>query len=102
MLTLPPSVRIYLAVGQVDMRRGHDGLAAIVHGQWKLDLYGGHLFVFLGRRRDRCKILFTDGATSVAIDAHELTMLLEGIDMNARTSARWEPAGATRPATASA
>ena len=60
MLTLPPSVRIYLAVGQVDMRRGHDGLAAIVRGQWKLDLYGGHLFVFLGRRADRCKILFWD------------------------------------------
>jgi hypothetical protein len=38
----------------------------------------------------------------VAIDAHELTMLLEGIDMNARTSARWEPAAATRPATAPA
>src|SRR5947209_6877930 len=36
-LTLPPSVRIYLAVGQVDMRRGHDGLAAIVRGQWKVD-----------------------------------------------------------------
>lgn len=60
MLTLPPSVRIYLAVGQVDMRRGHDGLAAIVRGQWKVDLYGGHLFVFLGRRADRCKILFWD------------------------------------------
>ena len=59
-MTLPPSVRIYLAVGQVDMRRGHDGLAAIVHGQWKLDLYAGHLFVFLGRKADRCKILFWD------------------------------------------
>lgn len=64
MLTLPPSVRIYLAIGQVDMRRGHDGLAAIVHGQWKLDLYAGHLFVFLGRRADRCKILFWIGAAS--------------------------------------
>ena len=53
MLTLPPSVRIYLAVGQVDMRGGHDGLAAIVRGQWKGDLYAGHLFVFLGRKPEK-------------------------------------------------
>ena len=60
MLTLPPSVRIYLAAAPVDMRRGHDGLAAIVCNQWKLDLYGGHLFVFVGCKRDRCKVLFFD------------------------------------------
>ena len=60
MLTLPPSVRIYLAATLVDMRRGHDGLCAIVRNQWKMDLYGGHLFVFVGRRGDRCKILFWD------------------------------------------
>jgi len=114
-LTLPPSFRIYLAIGQVDMRRGHDGLAAIVHGQWKLDLYGGHLFVFLGRRADRCKILFWDRggfvlyykrlergrfrlprvapeATSVAIDATELAMLLDGIDVVAvKRPRKWQP-----------
>ena len=60
MLTLPPSVRIYLATGKVDLRRGHDGLGAIVRNQWKVDIYGGHLFVFVGRRADRCKILFWD------------------------------------------
>lgn len=60
MLTLPPSVRIYLATGKVDLRRGHDGLGAIVRNQWKADIYGGHLFVFVGRRADRCKILFWD------------------------------------------
>ena len=54
MLTLPPSVRIYLATGKVDLRRGHDGLGAIVRNQWKADIYGGHLFVFVGRRADRC------------------------------------------------
>jgi transposase len=114
-LTLPPSVRIYLAIGQVDMRRGHDGLAAIVHSQWKLDLYAGHLFVFLGRKADRCKILFWDrggfvlyykrlergrfrlprvpaDATSVAIDATELAMLLDGIDVVAvKRPRKWTP-----------
>jgi transposase len=103
MLTLPPSVRIYLATEPVDMRRGHDGLAAIVRNQWKLDLFGGHLFAFIGRKADRCKILFFDRgglvlyykrlergrfrlpqvtpeATSLALDATELAMLLDGID----------------------
>jgi transposase len=114
-LTLPPSVRIYLATTPVDMRCGHDGLAAIIRNQWKLDLFGGHLFAFIGRRSDRCKILFFDrgglvlyykrlergkfrlptvtpGATSVALDATELAMLLDGIDVSrVRRPARWVP-----------
>lgn len=115
MLTLPPSVRIYLAAEPVDMRRGHDGLAAIVCNQWKLDLYGGHLFVFVGRKSDRCKVLFFDrggfvlyykrlergrfrlptvtpGAQSVALDATELAMLLDGIDVSrVRRPVLWQP-----------
>jgi transposase len=59
-LTLPPSVRIYLAVDKVDMRCGHDGLGAIVRNQWRLDIFEGHLFVFVGRKGDRVKILFWD------------------------------------------
>lgn len=115
MLTLPPSVRIYLATGKVDLRRGHDGLGAIVRNQWKVDIYGGHLFVFVGRRGDRCKILFWDrggfvlyykrlergrfrvpqvaaDASSVRIDATELAMLLDGIDLvSVKRPKRWEP-----------
>jgi transposase len=114
-LTLPPSVRIYLATGKVDLRRGHDGLGAIVRNQWKVDIYGGHLFVFVGRRGDRCKILFWDrggfvlyykrlergrfrvpqvaaDASSVRIDATELAMLLDGIDVvSVKRPKRWEP-----------
>ena len=60
MLTLPPSVRVYLSTEAVDLRRGHDGLAALVRRHWGEVLYEGHLFVFLGRRLDRCKILFFD------------------------------------------
>jgi hypothetical protein len=95
-LTLPPSVRITSRSARWDMRRGHDGLAAIVHGAvGKLDLYGGHLFVFPGaaptaarscsgiggasssatsasnRGDSRLPRVPTD-ATSVAIDATEL------------------------------
>lgn len=115
MLTLPPSVRIYLAVEPIDLRRGHDGLSAIVRGQWRMDLFGGHLFVFLGRRRDRCKILFwdrgglvlyykrlekgrfrmprvtTDGL-AIEMDATELAMLLDGIDVRyVRRPEPWQP-----------
>ncbi len=116
MLTLPPSVQIYLAVGTVDMRRGHDGLAAIVRSQWKIDLFAGHLFVFVGRRADRCKILFWDrggfvlyykrlergrfrlpavpaDASSVTLDATALAMLLDGIDVGkVKRAKHWAPA----------
>lgn len=104
-MLLPPSVRIYVALDPVDMRCGHDGLAAIVRNQWKLDVYSGHLFVFAGKRGDRIKILFFDrggfvvyykrlekgqfrlprmrpGAASVEMDAAELSMLLSGIDLS--------------------
>jgi transposase len=120
-LTLPASVRIYLATEPVDMRRGHDGLAAIVRNQWKLDLFGGHLFAFIGRRSDRCKILFFDrgglvlyykrlergrfrlpgaapGATSLTLDATELAMLLDGIDFGrVHRPAPWTPAPVATP-----
>ena len=122
MLTLPPSVRIYLATGKVDLRRGHDGLGAIVRNQWKLDVFGGHLFVFVGRRGDRCKILFWDRggfvlyykrlergrfrvprvtaeASSITIDATELAMLLDGIDVvTVKRPQRWEPPRASSSA----
>ena len=52
-LTIPQSVPIYFAVEPVDMRRGHDGLAAIVRAQWDVDVFSGNLFVFLGRRLAR-------------------------------------------------
>ena len=55
---LPGSVRIWLAVERMDMRRGHDGLIAVVKNAWGVDPFNGHLFVFLGKRRDRCKIVF--------------------------------------------
>ena len=61
MLTLPSSVRVYLAAEPVDLRRGHDGLSAIVRGVWRLNPgFDGHLLVFLGRRLDRVKILLWD------------------------------------------
>lgn len=52
---------VYLACGHTDMRKSINGLAAIVEGSFKLDPFGGELFVFCNRTRDRLKILEWDG-----------------------------------------
>ena len=126
MLTLPASVRIYVAAEPVDLRRGFDGLAATTR-----DLIGdpmsGHLFCFLNRRKNRIKLLVWDrtgflllykrlergtfalptepapGRRHVEVDAGELGLMLEGLDLRgARRRARWyrSPYHALAPARA--
>ena len=102
MLTLPPSVRIWCATTPTDLRRGFDGLAALVRSQLKADPLSGHLFVFFNRRADRLKVLYWDrdglaiwykrleegtfdfpaaeASGRIEIRAAELTMLLDGVD----------------------
>jgi transposase len=54
--------KIYLAVGYTDLRRGMEGLAAIVKHQFRLDPYDkGVLFLFCGRRKDHFKGLVWRG-----------------------------------------
>lgn len=60
MLTLPPSVRIRLAVGPTDMRKQIDGLAAVASQVLGDDPMSGHVFVFCNRRKDYVKLLFWD------------------------------------------
>lgn len=52
---------VYLACGHTDMRKQINGLATIVESSFKLDPFGGELFVFCNRSRDRLKILEWDG-----------------------------------------
>jgi len=59
-LTLGPSVRVYLAKGTTDLRKGFDGLAGEVRQILDQDPSSGHLFVFCGRRRHLIKILYFD------------------------------------------
>jgi transposase len=101
MIAFPAGVRVWLATGHTDMRRGFDGLALLVQEQLKRDPHSGQLFVFRGRRGGLIKILWHDGqgmclfakrlergrfiwpSTSdgvVAITAAQLGYLLEGID----------------------
>jgi len=114
MLGLPPSVRIYFATELADMRNGIDGLRALVEGTLRGDPYAGHLFVFVGKAKDKVKILFWDRSgfvlymkrlekgrfqlpvvdvkrKHVEMEPAQLAMLLDGIDLNARRLARWTP-----------
>jgi hypothetical protein len=61
MIGLPSGTRIWLAAGITDMRKGFDGLSAVVQTQLHEDPYSGHVFVFRGRRGDRVKLLWWSG-----------------------------------------
>jgi len=115
MLALPQAVKIYLASGPTDMRKGMDGLAGIVRTAFADDPLSGHLFVFVSRRQDRVKILFFDhggfvvyykrveagkftvppipaGAKRIELEATDLAMLLRGIDFSrVRRPLPWMP-----------
>src|SRR6185437_16013159 len=61
MMTVPPGVKIHLALGFTDMRKSFDGLSMTVQEVLKEDPFSGHLFVFRGRKSDMIRILFWDG-----------------------------------------
>jgi transposase len=61
MLALHAGVRVHLALGATDMRRGFDGLAAQVQTVLEADPFSGHLFLFRGKRGDLLKALWWDG-----------------------------------------
>ena len=60
MLTEFKPKKVFIACGYTDLRRGLDGLAAIVEQEFELDLFDGSLFLFCGRRTDRIKALYWD------------------------------------------
>ena len=61
MIPMPSGVRVWIAAGHTDMRRGMQGLALQVQEQLKRDPHGGDLYIFRGRRGDLAKILWHDG-----------------------------------------
>jgi transposase len=116
MLSLPPSVRLFVATQPVDGRKGADSLMVIVRDLFRHDPLGGHLFVFFSKRCDRVRIVYWDRngfamwskrlergrfrptfsadgkLLASAIEAAELTLIVEGIDLaGARRRPRWEP-----------
>jgi transposase len=53
MIGMPSGVKVYLACGRTDMRKGMDGLALQVQAVLQQDPFSGHVFCFRGRRGDR-------------------------------------------------
>jgi transposase len=111
-LTLGPSIKVYLARGTTDMRKSFDSLAGMVREVLAQDPLSGHLFVFCGRRRHLVKILYWDGAAfwlvakrlargtfawpeaeddrpTIELRPDELGALLGGVDLRRTTWRRW-------------
>ena len=120
MLLLPGAVKVYVATQPVRLNRSFDGLSNVVREVLGKDPLSGHVFVFINRRRTMVKLLvWTRGGFTIVhkrlergtfarvfdrdetrphveLDVHELSMLLEGIELaTGRMSKRWSP---TRPA----
>jgi transposase len=116
MLIIPAGVKVHLALGYTDMRKGLDGLATLVQETLKKDAFSGHLFAFRGRKASTMKVLFWDGnglclftkklnqggfvwprltdpGGTVNLTPVQLALLIEGIDW--RTPQKvWKPAAA--------
>jgi transposase len=60
MLSIPGSLRIFIATSPVDCRKSHDGLAALVEQVMIEKPLSGNLFVFTNKRADRIKLLYWD------------------------------------------
>jgi len=84
---LPAGMRVYVACGVTDMRKGFDGLAALVQTALALGPYVGALFVFRGKRGDLLKALVWDGQGLERVDIHRVQMnalMTDSMDRNAR------------------
>ena len=114
MMIVPAGVKVHLALGYTDMRKGMDGLAMLVQETLKKDPFCGHLFAFRGKRAQIVKILFWDGnglclftkrlehgvflwpsnvepGGTLMLTSAQLSMLIDGVDW--RVPERiWKPA----------
>src|SRR5712671_6463035 len=115
MIPIPGGVRVWIATGHTDMRRGMQSLALTVQESLKRDPHAGDLYIFRGRRGDLVKILWHDGIGMslyakrlehgkfiwpspvygmITISAAQLAYMLDGIDWrNPRHTFRPERAG---------
>lgn len=111
MIAVSEHMRVHLFVEPVDMRKGFDGLSALVRAH-NLDLFSGELFVFISKRGDRVKILTWErgglalwykrlergtfkrvkGSGVLQLDKWALQLLLEGLDpRELKRPKRWSP-----------
>lgn len=106
MLSLPPSVRIFVCLAPADLRKSFDGLAQLVRAHLAGDPLSGHFYVFSNKRGDRLKLLYWDnggyclwykrleqgcfvwpsvpanaGTHGLEMRAADFAMLLDGVDL---------------------
>jgi transposase len=60
-IALAAGLRVYIACGTTDMRRGMTGLAMLVQQSLAEDPFGGAVFAFRGRRAGLIKLIWHDG-----------------------------------------
>lgn len=119
MFSFGSQTRIWLATGATDLRRGFNGLLALIASEFGRDPLSGELYVFTNRRRDLLKIFFCDtgglwvcakrleagryrwpqpGERLVTLSPAELQLLLSGIDLRQTQLRRWwRPPGVAAP-----
>jgi len=103
MLLSSVQTKVYLAIGNTDMRKAINGLSILVQESMELDPFSGHLFVFCNRKRNILKILYWDrngfclwskrlekhffrwpesSEEVMKIDQRELMWLVDGLEIN--------------------
>ena len=113
MLSFAGSLKVFVALEAADMRKGFNGLHALVTERLQETPQTGALFVFTNRRRNRLKILFWDrtglwvctkrleqgtfswpapstaGAAKLALTPEALTLLTDGVDLRGAKLRPW-------------
>ncbi|HEX9596437.1 MAG TPA: IS66 family insertion sequence element accessory protein TnpB [Anaerolineales bacterium] len=113
MLSFTGGLKVFVALDPCDMRKGFNGLHALVSEHLREDVRSGALFVFGNRRRTRLKILYFDGtgiwllskrleegtfswprsaeadAVKLRLAPEALAMLTDGIDLRGARMRPW-------------
>jgi transposase len=112
MLGWGPATKIYLATGATDMRKGFDGLYALVRDRLELEPLSGHVFLFSNAQRNRMKLIYWDGSglwvcakrlergcfrwpkaeagqTKIVLSHEEMALLVGGIDLAGSRRRAW-------------
>jgi transposase len=105
MFALSHHQRFFLFNQAVDMRKGFDGLSGIVQQQMSKDACSGDVYIFLGKRLDRMKLLVWEPSgfvlyykrlevgtfhlpkgqdQSITLTYSELSLLLEGLEVEVK------------------
>ena len=106
------SLKVHVAVGATDLRKGFEGLQGIVRSRMEADPSSGHLFVFSNKGKSRIKILYFDGSgmwvctkrlekgrfdwpdpientSKIILSATELIALIDGLQLTESRAKKW-------------